>query len=310
MKSLHHYIGLLLLGILLHYPFLLSAQNYLLEEIDGFQFWESPIVDGKQVTVIKDWLNKPDQPKTSLAATYTFRVDGLLARVEFEEEEWIITYQEGNRTKEVIKNGRRGTTRYIFAYLNDRDVMEKRINDQIWKTIFYKDEQGKLIERKAFYYGDDVPGLHYRLLDRTVFHYDDQDRVVGEMEYVHYVNGNTIKNKTIHDHGPDRKNKVNIIYYPNEKFGSIKKMQYDDKDRLIGSQHIFDISEDYVSERETIVYKGEQIYKIEKECFTETSPPHFHSKETKIYKNDLLIYTKSSDQSGWISESNFQYITE
>ena len=278
--------------------------SFLLLSMNAQTFSKAPI-DSKPIKQIIEWTtfpaNKNEFEETIKDVVYSFLLDGQLEKWESnnsDNEVYHYEYDGKNRLIKVTIQNEEWTRTMTYQYFEDRRMAEiqERVSDV--RTIQYFNKKGQIVEEKSFWKGELSEG-QWTTLERTVFNYNGQDSLYGEMRYETTSSGKVNQYKTVHQYN-DLPMKKNITYYDADgKSFKLVLFNYDKEGRLIKEEtKMTKTGENSIIEN---VYREGKLWQSIKKGK--------NYRNEKIYKDGRLIRSKEYNQSGnLIWHTDYQYV--
>ncbi len=287
---------LLFLLLYIWLPFFLSAQIFPKAPKN-----KKPI---KRITEWTTFIADKDEPEETIKdAVYIFRKDGRLetwVTNNSDNETYHYQYDDQGRVEKVtIKND--GRTRYMtYQYFADRQMAEIEEKDIDLRNIQYFNEKGQLVEEKSFWKGVFTDN-RWAIDSRTLFNYNAQDSLFGEMTYKYHLSAQPEKSKVIHYYHPELNRKNKTIFF-DEKGKPIKEINYiyEPSDRL-QKREVARMDNDF-SEKTEYLYREGKLWQV-----ITTSKNY---KVEKVYKNGRLVRLKEFDKDGkqlWYTDYQYEF---
>ena len=287
-----------------------EGQNYFAENHEEVEFWSAPLVENKRVHFIQEWRTLTGQTAPQKGSRYHFDSKGQLSHLQlvgsWKEENWKLEYDGAGRlTKISIFIDQVDTIYYFFNYLSDRDVMEERSDNYLHKTIFYKDEQDRVIEKKL-YHVDTIGISDYRLVRRTLYNYNKLGKIFGEMRYLYSEEGLVTKQKTLHTFDSIGTKLIKTTFYtPTGMASEDRHYTYDSSDRIINYQEKR-IPDGNLAREKSWTYKKGALHLYKDDIYLTTSPaPSFET--FRVYQDGRMIFKKMQKGKTLLYESQYQY---
>ena len=286
---------------------LLLLSNLLLPLILTAQLFPKAPIDTRPIKQITEWTtfvaDKDNPEETIKDAIYNFRRDGQLDIWETnnsDNEVYHYKYDPQGRIEKVtIKND--GQTRNMtYQYFEDRRMAEIEEKDIDLRNIQYFNNKGLLVEEKSFWRG--VMTQKKWVIDtRTVFNYDAQDSLFGEMVYNYHGFDQPEKNKVVHSYHPTLNKKDKTIFY-DSKGKPLKEIKYtyEPSGRLLKKETLR--HDNGFFENSKYLYREGKIWQI----ITVSK----NYKIEKVFKNGRLVRLKEFDKDGqqlWFTDYQYEF---
>ena len=256
----------------------------------------------KQIVEWTTFAEDGDEPAETIKdAVYVFRKDGQLQQWisnNADNEVFEYSYDEKKRLNKItIKNGKMSRT-VSNQYFEDRRMAEIQVQDSDVRSVQYFNKKGQVTEEKSFFRNEGSNG--WATMERTVYSYNKQDSLTGEMRYVPASAGHVNQFKTIHSYGKNSNKKSDIVYF--EADGKPYKkitFRYDDQRRLKEEKmEMVRTGETTIKEH---IYRDGEIWQII------TKGKNYRNE--KIYKEGRLVRSKEYDKAGkLIWYTDYQYV--
>lgn len=297
------------LTFLLHFHWV-EAQNYFAESHEEVEFWRAPLVENKPVNFIQEWRTVTGQAAPQKGSRYHFNTKGQLSDLHlvgsWKEEDWKLEYDASGRlTKISMFVDQVDSSYYFFNYLSDRDVMEERADNYLHKTILYKDEQDRVIEKKLFYV-DTIGRSDFRLVRRTLYNYNALGKVFGEMRYLYSEEGVVTKQKSLHTFDSTGTKLIKTTFYtPTGIASESRNYTYDSSGQIISFEQKR-IPDGNLARGKSWTYKKGELHLYKDDIYLTTSPaPSFET--FRVYQDGRMIFKKMQKGKSLLYESQYQY---
>lgn len=259
------------------------------------------------VKKITEWTtfsaNEDDPEETIKDGIYTFRRDGQLENWVSNnsyDEVFYYSYDSSNRLAKVSVKGKDTTRLMTYQYFPDRQMAEIQEREIDVRTIQYFNKKKQVIEEKTFAKGK-ITGGKWATMDRTVFNYNQQDSLFGEMIYSYEGSAQPVNKKNLHHYDPATHKKTKSIFFGSDG-KPWKEINYTyDKTGLLVKCTKKEMGTSFEEETQYLYKNGQKWQVI-------TQAKDYRSEY--IYKNGQLIRTKEYDKNGemlWFTDYQYEY---
>jgi len=263
----------------------------------------------KAIKSVIEWIRLDEKAETLKGFVHRFDKKGNYLSYENADsgDKGTFVYDDKNRLIEKKEGVAGNHVKTNIIYKNDQTIKESFKSNiafnRDFKTVEYFDEKRKKIEEKVFVKGDKI-GEEYILMQRTVYNYNAQDSLFGEMEY-QYIDNNWKKMKI---------QKRKTIHYYDEETNKRNKTVYYNFDDSVRTRSEFKYTEDgqYKNIYHTNVADGttkiiDYIYKDGKLWQEKMNIGNYKS-YIDIYKDGLKVRSRSYLGKKIVEITDYQYI--